>query len=181
MENISFPIIPEHYFRDIPVRKIEFSDFTLNPIGTGPYKMLSIDDKKITLIKNEDFFIKEPKIERIEFRFFENPTQANTFFKLGIGHAISHPTKEDYESFVNYRKATVYSEPLVKRSRIIYLNLNSKTAIKDVKFRQALSSAIDRPALIAKFVGVNGLESMGPVHEESWEYKSTTKRYINNP
>lgn len=182
MENISFPIVPEHVLKDVSTRKLEFDTFSVRPVGTGPYKLSRLTDESAILTTNKEYFRGMPHMRNIKFEFFENSDQAKTFFELGDGHALSQAKIDDYKFFSALSTNRVYSASLIKRSRVIYLNLRDKESpLYDLKFRQALSSAINRGPIIAGFVGEKGTESTGPIHEASWAYDKNARRYRNNP
>lgn len=181
MENISFPIIPKHLLEDVSARKLEFDAFSVEPVGTGPYKLTQLSNEAALLTKNELYFRGEPNMRRIKFEFFENSDQAKTFFETGEGHALAQARIDDYIYFGALSTNRVYSASLIKRSRVIYINLRDKESpLYELEFRQALSAAINRTPIIAGFVGDKGTESTGPIHEASWAYDKDVKRYRND-
>ena len=45
------------------------SDFFRAPVGTGPYKLESWDEgQSIVLVKNEDYYLGAPKIDKVIFK-----------------------------------------------------------------------------------------------------------------
>ena len=70
--------------------------------------------------------------------------------------------------------------PLYLRQKLIYFNLrkdNKTTSFRDI--RKALSLGINREEIITTILGT-GLESFGPIPQNSWAYAGKIERYLYN-
>ena len=66
LDYMTMAILPQHLLQG---KDMQESDFFRHPVGTGPYKLESWDaGQSIVLVKNEDYYLGAPKIDRIIFR-----------------------------------------------------------------------------------------------------------------
>ncbi|MDY0407886.1 ABC transporter substrate-binding protein [Paracerasibacillus soli] len=75
LSDVSFPIIPEHIFADIPIGEIPEHPATLDPgevIGTGPFKFTEmLEREQYVLEKNADYWKGEPYLDSIVWRIVD--------------------------------------------------------------------------------------------------------------
>ena len=70
LDYLTVGILPKHIWEG---QDITTSEFNRNPIGTGPYKFSNWDEgQSITLIKNEEYFKSDPKIDKIIFKIVDD-------------------------------------------------------------------------------------------------------------
>ena len=78
---LTLGILPEHIWKNISVEEFPFSEFNINPIGSGPYKVAKIGRNSggiptiITLSAWKKYTFGRPKIKSIVFKFFQNETE----------------------------------------------------------------------------------------------------------
>ena len=95
--DLDFPILPSSYYANV-----DFASSSKIPIGTGMYKIASIDDSTILLITNDKWRnIKShtPKTESIEIHKYSAIGEAFNSFKLGNTDVIT-TYKADYSDYV---------------------------------------------------------------------------------
>ena len=125
-------------------------------VGSGPFKVESWEPgTRMVARAHRDFFLGSPKIDTIEIRFISDP---NTILANLLAGEIDMTTSQG----VGPAQAVVAVDRWVSRgegymttwsTRVNYLNFqfrevpNWQRAISDVRVRQALIYAIDRPAL----------------------------------
>jgi len=139
-------IVPKHILEH--ETNIMSSSFNTHPIGTGAYKLKSLElSKGITLVSFDRYFEHKPKIQTIFFHIVADPTTRFLMLKshqLDIGSiepmAYERELKPDFFSHYNIFE---------KRSNsYTYLGFNLRKKIfQDKNVRQALSLAIDRKEL----------------------------------
>ena len=70
-------ILPKHIWNDISSDEFAFSNFNLEPIGSGPYVIKNIDKdgtgiaKKYELSSYKNYTLGEPFIKKIKFLFYK--------------------------------------------------------------------------------------------------------------
>ena len=66
LEYMTMAILPQHLLEG---KDMQESAFFRAPVGTGPYKLESWDaGQSIVLVRNEDYFLGAPNIERVIFK-----------------------------------------------------------------------------------------------------------------
>jgi len=133
-------------------------------IGTGPYKMIAPFEvnKDIILVKNRDYFEKEPKIDKIVYKFVGD--SATQFLllkskKLDIGGLsplqVSRQIDEAFKKNFNiYERAS---------NGYTYMGLNlRKKPFNNKKVREALNLAINKQELIDLLFFSHGKVCYGP-------------------
>ncbi|MDD5731727.1 MAG: ABC transporter substrate-binding protein, partial [Patescibacteria group bacterium] len=88
LENLTTGILPVHLWGDIPVKDFTKSTLNLNAVGTGPYKIDTINrgkDGRVVSIKlagNSFYLNKGPYIENMEVKFYDQKTDLLKGFDL---------------------------------------------------------------------------------------------------
>ncbi|WP_342453249.1 ABC transporter substrate-binding protein [Jiella mangrovi] len=141
-------IYPKEYYE-----KVGPSGMGLKPVGTGPYKVESVDPgKHFVLVKNEDYFDGpkgKAKIGKIDIRTIPDVnTQLADLFSGTLDFLWQVPA-DQAEQMAQMGQFTVANESTM---RIGYLTLDSagrtKSPLTDLKVRQAIAYAIDRKAIV---------------------------------
>jgi peptide/nickel transport system substrate-binding protein len=143
------------YNKILPAHLFEGTDVTTNPlkrapIGTGPFRFREWNPgERITLEANDDYFRGRPFIDQVIFRII--PDQAAMFLELQGGRLdhirltpmqFSRQTTAPWfeENFARYRHSEL---------GYVYLGYNLRDPrFSDKRVRQALTSAIDREAVV---------------------------------
>ncbi|MCX6719892.1 MAG: ABC transporter substrate-binding protein, partial [Candidatus Staskawiczbacteria bacterium] len=76
LENCTVKIIPQHIWKNVLPENFALSSYNLQPVGSGPYTLSSLNQantgfiKNIGLQSNHKYFGKPPYISNIFFQFF---------------------------------------------------------------------------------------------------------------
>ncbi|HMT18587.1 MAG TPA: peptide ABC transporter substrate-binding protein [Candidatus Saccharibacteria bacterium] len=141
-------IVPKHILENVSPADLRSSTFnTVNPIGTGPFKYVSvevlndsIDDRreKVTLERNADYFGDNVRIDGVTIRTFKDEeTMIHSFDNREITAMVGLQTLPD--EFSGDDSVRTYSTPLSSQV-MIFLN-NSTSVLSDVQVRKALVRA----------------------------------------
>ena len=124
-------------------------DEGLHPVGTGPFRFVSqMQDKEVVLARNAEYWAGAPKIEGVRFEVVPDTITAALEMRKGSGDIESNVLTPDMvQALRKERNVVVESGP---GAIVMYANFNAQDAkLRDPRVRQAIASAIDRPALIA--------------------------------
>ena len=153
IENSTIKILPEHIWKNITPQNFPFEIYNLKPIGSGPYKVKEISsDKKnqvksLILVKNPNYFGKEPYISEIKFLFFDNEKELIKAAKSEEikGFSLSSPQKINgqWQSYF-------FSLP---RYFAVFFNRNKIKALDDEKVRVALNYGTNKKEIIEILAG----------------------------
>jgi peptide/nickel transport system substrate-binding protein len=166
IENLLVGILPRELWDSLPIEQIPFSQNNTEPVGSGPYTLKEVIRNKSGLI---DGYVLEafegaantPNITTLTFAFYQN--EDAVLAALANKEITSTPSLSVQNlKNVDTNTYTILSTPL-PRTFGIYFNQNKSVALRDKSVRQALSTAIDREALVNDVLFGYGIETNSPV------------------
>lgn len=182
-EAISFKIMPAHLLTDIDENNITQPDPYINrtPIGTGPYKMIAAKEDTVDLALNQNYWGNKPTIKNIRFKLF--PSESTAIQALGAGqiHGLASIAISNLDQVKNYSSIDIVrSNYIYNQYWALYLNMgeNGPAPLKDMKVRQAISSAINRDDIVTGMQGLAAV-SKGPIPPNSFAYYQAEKYSFN--
>ncbi len=151
------------------------ADFTRKPVnaGTGPFAFVeAVKDDHITLAKNASYWEKDkdgnklPYLDKITIKPITDGTVRVTQLKTGDAQAANNIPGKDV---ADMRKSTdlVWIEAPNFGFNSIILNNATGYVFNEIKYRQAVATAIDRQELLDKVsfgVGAVGYGPIAPAH-----------------
>ncbi len=146
--NLTFPILCASYYDGE-----NFFNTAKIPIGTGMYKIASIDSSSVFLTRNErwkDFKTNAPKTESITIKLYGAIGEAFNSFKLGGMDIINTkmPNYADYIGTMGYNK----KEYIGREYDFISLNCNDYI-LNDARVRRAISYGIIKKEVVSNALG----------------------------
>jgi peptide/nickel transport system substrate-binding protein len=151
----NLPIYPNDYYA-----KVGPDGFGRKPVGTGPYKVVEVEQgKRIVFQRNENYFKDSPKgfpaIEKLVQRTIPEVTTMVAELMTGGLDWIYMVPKDQAEQLEKVPNLTVVR---AETMRIGFLQMDATgrtgdTPFKDVRVRQAVAYAIDREAIARNLVG----------------------------
>jgi peptide/nickel transport system substrate-binding protein len=175
--DLTFAILPEHLF--VKGTQVSTSDFSLHPIGTGPFKVISSSEKGDVLQANESYFLGRPKLDRLIVKVYSSQESAWAGLLRGESDFFSHPNPIDFQRLLQVPEFQVYTT-LEPYYYLLALNLKTPT-FHDRAVRQALNYAIDKKAIVKTVLKKYGQVSSGTVYPNSWAYNPHVAPYSYNP
>lgn len=120
--------------------------FAKNPVGTGPYRLSNWErDVKIVLERFDGYWGVKPRIARVIVVPVQSPQTAIQKLNLGEVHVVDHMTPADIAPLQQSEGTAVDFE---RSMNVCYLGFNMKKApYNDLRFRKAVSLALDRSTL----------------------------------
>lgn len=142
-------IVPPKYIAE---KGDEF--FNLNPVGTGPFKVVSYEPKvALKMEANADYYGDVAKISELEFRFITEPATAVAELQAGRVDLVIPPTIPI--SMIPTIKADANLELVSTAGPTVYsLRYNTRDGITaDERVRKALIMAVDRETIVKEILG----------------------------
>lgn len=152
----TIPIFPEHLYRPLANK----GDFGRNPVGTGPYKVVSFDPAKGEIVyeRNEAYAMKNVRSGGATKRIMVSsiPDKQTQIAKLLSG-GLDVVYEVETDSIPSLRADPNLAVSVERTVSYTYIQFDAKDRsgighFKDKRVREALLKAIDRPALIKAFV-----------------------------
>ncbi len=157
IEYLAGPVVihPAKYYAEVGPKGMN-----AKPVGTGPFKVTAYaPGKSITLERNADYFKDSPKgtpkIDKLEVRFIPDRQTQMAEALAGGTDFIMHVPKDQADQAGKVPHLQVVSGETM---RIAFMQFNSQEntpapPLKDIRVRQAISHAIDRPGIVKNIVG----------------------------
>lgn len=166
-------ILPEHLLASVPVRELQDAPFNANPIGTGPFRVDSLDSREARLSANERYYAGRPSLDRLTLRFFTDEASAIRALQSGDigGLFLRHSPSSAQLSDLNRVKDTRVEQVPRGTQLLLYLN-SSNTLFRDQKVRQAISLGVNRAEIVEKDLVGSATASNSPVAPGTWAYSS---------
>lgn len=150
-------ILPAHLWRNVPVDEFPFSPLMQDPVGAGPFEVISLTRGKnggITsyeLRSFRNYAQGRPYLDRIFVKFYAD--------QASLADAYRHGAVESAYGIAT--KASLRAP----YSRVFgaFFNPEENPAFAKLEVRKALSLAVDRHTIVTNVLGGNATPLLGPV------------------
>ncbi|HEX9495116.1 MAG TPA: ABC transporter substrate-binding protein [Candidatus Limnocylindria bacterium] len=165
------------------------ADFTRKPVnaGTGPFAFVeAVKDDHITLAKNAKYWEKDkngvqlPYLDKITIKPITDGTVRLTQLKTGDVQASNNIPGKDVADMRKSTELTWLEAPNFGFNSII-LNNAPTFVFNEVKYRQAVATAIDRQELLDKVSFGVGQVGYGPIAPAHFAYDPAFKPFTVDP
>ena len=176
LEYMTMGILPQHLLAG---QDMQESDFFRSPVGTGPYKLESWDaGQSIVLVKNEDYYLGAPKIDRVIFKIVPDDNAQAVQLQSGeLDLALLDP--KNAQSIAGADGYTCYDMTTADYRGILFNFANDYwTANRDII--PAICYAIDRQAIVDSVLLGEGMPAYGPLQRNIYNDESV-EHYDYNP
>jgi peptide/nickel transport system substrate-binding protein len=166
-------ILPKHVY--------EGSDWTKNlanekPVGTGPFKFVEwVKGDHITGVANKDYFKRGPFLDQVIWRF---PKTAPLGPDLVVqGQADYSQASPPRERVAELQKTTGVQVKTFASTNRYFLGINvRRKPLDDLRARQAINMAVDRPAILSRAFAGFGTPGVGMYTPGiPWAYNSNAQ------
>lgn len=152
IENFTLGIMPAHAWSSLPIEQLPFSQLNTEPIGSGPFDIVSaerdtsglINHYSLQAFKDNGY---DAKIDQFELSFFQNEEQLLTALSEKTINSTTYVPPTKVAEVLKAGNYQLTEEPL-PRTFGIFFNQNRSVALRDPAVREALTVAINRDALI---------------------------------
>ncbi|MEK7682695.1 MAG: peptide ABC transporter substrate-binding protein [Chloroflexota bacterium] len=177
LDYLTVGLLPDHLLRGVSAEELIDHPFNLEPVGTGPFRFESFlegDSGQIvgvSLTAFEEYGPGRPFLERVEFRFYEDPSAALQAYRDGQVDGIGAVTGDILDQVLIEPGLNLYSVRS-PHTATVFLNTRSsdKPFLGEKEFRQALLLAVNREQLIGSILEGQGLLATSPILPGSWAH-----------
>lgn len=167
LESATVGILPAHIWNKLDSEEFNLAEENLHAIGSGPYKVSEIVEKRNNLI--EEFQLsafnkyagKKPFIKRIHFKFYKNETEALRAFKKGRVDQVSSVSPKAAKELAD--AGFTPSTSSLARVFGIFMNPNQNDILRDKEVVRAFELAINRNSIIEEVLYGFGESLHGPI------------------
>ncbi len=178
LENATLGILPKNLWKDIPDEQWSFSDYNLEGIGSGPYKIDSVGKNRAgmpifyTLVSFKKFALGRPFIDSIKFNFYGNEDELINALQNGSVDNLNAIMPEEARS-LEKRGVQIKKYPL-PRVYGVFFNQGNAPVLSDLPVRQALNLAVDRANIVNAVLYGYGMPLYGPIPKQNPQSLSAT-------
>jgi peptide/nickel transport system substrate-binding protein len=166
VSNLTLGILPKHIWQSFQSDQFPFSSFNVEPIGSGPYKVSSVQRSNqgiptsIELTSYKGSSLGQPYLSQISFVFYPNDKVLSEAVKNGSVESASNLSPSSAESL---SQTTRIIEAPLTRIFGIFFNQSNKEILAHKAIRQALDLSIDKQEIIEKVLMGYGSVAYGPL------------------
>jgi peptide/nickel transport system substrate-binding protein len=168
------PIVPPKY-----VQEVGDSKYNTDPVGCGPYKLKKWNrGESVVLERYEGYYGPKPAYKTVIFK--GNPEEASRVAALLTGEAdvISGVSVHERKKILDSGKAYLTAQMGV----MPYLGINTYEApFNDVRVRQAINYAINRPLINKALFDGKAILCAGPISPRTFGASPNLKPYPYDP
>jgi peptide/nickel transport system substrate-binding protein len=170
-------ILPKHKLQNLSAKELANpNEFMKNPIGTGPFKFAEkVAGSHVKVVANREYWGGRPHLDAMVFKIVPDiDTQVAQVQAGDMDFAVIEPYQIDA---VKSTRGLVISE--VEQVNHLYIDFNHLNPIfADKRVRQALTSALNRQAIIEKLMLGKAKLAGGPIAPVlKWAYNPKVKQY----
>ncbi len=182
-------IVPRHLLGGIAPEEIHEDSFNLAPIGTGRMRWDSsyVDEDEtvaVRLVPFDDYYdpARAVGFEEVILRFYADP--ADAFAALGPdAQALGGLTPAELDAALASSRLNLYSATLPAYKAIIFNQGEPERLpfFQEQTVRQALTAALNRPAILADALPGGGVPAVSPIPPGVWAHSSAVQPIPYDP
>jgi peptide/nickel transport system substrate-binding protein len=171
LQNTTLGILPKHIWQNTSDEEFSFTNYNVEPIGSGPYRLETIKRNSsglpdyYHLVPFAKYTGKAAHIQNIYVRFFTNEKDLVNAYQDGTLTSINSISPAN-ANMLKAKGAHIETSPL-PRVFGVFLNQNLAPVLANKEVRQALGTAIDRQDIVAQVLGGYGTPIDGPLPKDS--------------
>ena len=174
-------IVPAHVLAGKTMAELASPSPNLNPVGTGPFRMVANLGDRIQLERNP-FAWRRPWLESVTIRSF--PSQAAALDALDRGQidGLANLTPSGAAQERANGQVRVLTTSTYQYAELLFNLKTDQPYFQDVRVRQAVAKAIDRTAIIKEVLGGQAVPDDSPIPRSiTWAYDSAAQQPAYDP
>ncbi len=167
IENTTMGILPKHIWKNVDVPQFTFSQFNIQPIGSGPYIVKNINrdsgglPQSYELVPFKKYVGGEAYISSLVINFYPDESSRLDAYKYGSIESMNSVSSQDATDLKS-DTTNIVTAPL-PRVFGVFFNQTQAPVLANKEVRQALDMALDREAIVADVLGGYGTEIYSPI------------------
>lgn len=184
LENTTIGIMPKTIWKNADSEQFSFSEFNIEPIGSGPYKISALKRNKsgipeyYDLVPFRAYALGKPHIKNIRMSFYTNEDVLLKALRAGDIEAVNAISPLSAQALSN-EGFHVLRAPL-PRVFGVFFNQNQSPIFAEKAVRSALSEAAPRENIIRDVLFGYGTPLTGPIPPGSRGYIDTPNKEKNS-
>jgi len=174
-------ILPGHLLAGKPMGELASASPNLNPVGTGPFRLVANLGDRIQLERNP-FAWRRPWLDTMMIRSFPSQGAALDALDRGQIDGLANLTPSGAAQERANRQVSVLTALTYQYTELLFNLKSDEPYFQDVVVRQAIAQAIDRAGIIRDVLGSQAVPDDGPIPRSiSWAYDSAAQQPAYDP
>ena len=179
---LTFGIIPQSAWENVSPDSASLTDLNLEPIGSGPYKFVSLlkskqgELKEYRLTVNDDYYGTKPYIKDIVFKFYPDSNELISALNDGDVQGIGSLPLDQKHTLLAQNSLNFYSLNSAQED-LVFFNTDNNKNLADLNVRRALAQAIDKNSLVKELFENFYKVIDGPLPVSSFAYNDQITKY----
>jgi len=174
LEAATQPIVPAHLLNDVPVDQLADAPFGREPVGSGPYRLVSLDDTRAILTPVAGSTDTAPAgtdgPPDIELQFFDDAPSLAAAYEAGLLDAASGLPPADAARLGALPGSRLLRYPGSTLTAVVFNLRPSHMEFRDPRVRRALLRGIDRARIIDAAWAGHAVTANVPIPPASWAF-----------
>jgi len=171
LENLTVGIMPKHIWNNLDTDQFTLSQYNVEPIGSGPYKVTKMETLKKNMLIVPTYYelspfgkggIEKSFIDRIIVRFYRDEKSVIDAYNKGEVEVINSISPDKMIDIKKQNTSTVKTTTL-PRIFAVFFNQNQNEILSYKEVRTALNLAVDREKIVKEVLGGYGKALNSPV------------------
>jgi peptide/nickel transport system substrate-binding protein len=171
LENLTIGILPKHLWNNLSSEQFPFSQYNVEPIGSGPYKVNKMETLKRNMLLIPTYYeltpfnkyaLGKPFIDKLIINFYSDEKTLIEAYNKGEIESINSISIENISS-INKQKNSEINTSTLPRVFAVFFNENNSEIIANKEVRQALDIAVDRNKIVNDILSGYGKDLYGPI------------------
>jgi len=181
LETCALKILPKHIWGNISANDFPLSPYNLQPIGSGPYIVKTVNRDKnnnivaLSLAPNEYYYGQKPHLQNFTFSFFNSNESLMSAIRRNAIQAFA-PEGTGNQNNIAVEGTYDYSF-LLPRYFALFFNSNKNPALADKYVRQALNYATNKTEIIQQVLNGKGTVVNSPILPDYFGLNAPTINY----
>lgn len=155
-------------------------DFTLNPVGTGPFQFVEwATNDHITIERFGDYWGEPAPLDQVIYRVIPEESARMLALDTGEVQMVMAPAPSQMDLYRDNPDFTIYETPGV---RVIFFGMmTAREPLSDVRVRQALNYGFDRQSVLDNIVEGAGYLPTAYISPPIFGYTDTSEYFAYDP
>jgi peptide/nickel transport system substrate-binding protein len=179
-EHLTLGLLPHHVLDGVAASALPLHPFNRQPVGAGPYRVVSFDPERLVLERNPAYHGAAPRLSRIELRVYGERTAAVRALLSAEVDGLAGLRPDEIGQVTTSPSHVLYALPERSKTATVIFNLDVAT-LKEPAVRKAVARAVNRESLIREALGGLGEPAIGPIPIQSWAYARAPSTVEHDP
>jgi peptide/nickel transport system substrate-binding protein len=164
-------IVPKHILEGVSAEDLYENPFNLAPIGTGPFRLVQIDDQRAVLRAFEDYHLEVPSLPVIQMKFYPDTSTAAAGIIRGDADGLMLDSRASQLDFAALTEEDRLRDYTANRSAYTALYLNNREApLNEIEVRQAIALTVDLDEINSDILGGRVVRADTPIVPGTWAF-----------